>query len=164
MDGPFDTDAGWQPLSPRYAPARALSSALLNGVFSVIAIAAATIVQPPSMSWLAWLVAIGTLGWTVWRGIRAWRWVQAFGYQRRQDDLLIRSGLWSRALIAVPYGRMQAVRVHSGPLDRLWGLARVTLVTASAESAATIPGLADSEARRLRDELIEAGETLALPL
>lgn len=164
MDGLFDTGEQWRRLSPRYAPARAVSTGLSNLVLTAGAVVASVLLQPPSMPWLTWLIAGVGLAWTAWRMISSWRWVHAFGYLQRDQDLLIRSGLWSRQLTAVPYGRMQVVRVHSGPLDRLWRLARVTLVTASADSMATIPGLPEAEAIRLRDDLIEAGETLALPL
>lgn len=164
MDGLFDTGEQWQRLSPRYAPARAVSAGLSNLVLSAGAVVVTVWLQPPSLPWLVWLIGGAGLVWTAWRVVSAWRWVHAFGYLQRDQDLLIRSGLWSRDLTAVPYGRMQVVRVHSGPLDRLWGLARVTLVTASAESMATIPGLPEAEASQLRDALIEAGETLALPL
>lgn len=164
MDGLFDTGEQWQRLSPRYAPARALSTGLSNLVLGAGAVVATIVFQPPSMPWLAWLIGGGALVWTVWRAVSSWRWVGAFRYLRRDRDLLIRTGLWNRELTVVPYGRMQVVRVQSGPLDRVWGLARVTLVTASADSMATIPGLPEAEASRLRDALIEAGETLALPL
>lgn len=164
MDGLFDTGEQWQRLSPRHAPARALSSGLSNLVLSAGAVVATVLFQPPSTPWLAGLIGGVGLVWTVWRMVSAWRWVHAFGYLLRNQDLLIRTGLWNRQLTAVPYGRMQVVRVHSGPLDRWLGLARVTLVTASADSMATIPGLPEAEAIRLRDALIEAGETLALPL
>ena len=64
-----------------------------------------------------------------------------------------------RSLVAVPYGRMQLVEVNSGPLERAFGLATVTLKTASPETNATIPGLDPTEAARLRDRLTELGET-----
>jgi len=63
-----------------------------------------------------------------------------------------------RNLVVVPYGRLQFVDVHAGPLDRLAGVARVQLHTASASSDAAIPGLAPAEASRLRDRLAARGE------
>jgi len=66
-----------------------------------------------------------------------------------------------RSLVAVPYGRMQLVEVGSGPLERAFKLATVTLKTASPETGATIPGLAPEEAARLRDRLTKLGEAHA---
>ena len=52
-------------------------------------------------------------------------------------------------------------RSSPGPLERAFGLATVTLKTASAETNASIPGLAPDEATRLRDRLTELGEAHA---
>jgi membrane protein YdbS with pleckstrin-like domain len=89
---------------------------------------------------------------------RNWR---SWGYVEREDDLYITHGVMFRNLIAVPYGRMQLVEVESGPLERAYGLASVTLKTASPETGARIPGLTPEEATRLRDRLTELGEAHA---
>jgi uncharacterized protein len=89
---------------------------------------------------------------------RTWR---SWGYVEREDDLYITRGVLFRSLVAVPYGRMQLVEVASGPLERAFGLATVTLKTASAETNASIPGLTPDEATRLRDRLTELGEAHA---
>ena len=86
---------------------------------------------------------------------------RSWGYVEREDDLYITHGVLFRSLVAVPYGRMQLVEVESGPLERAFGLATVTLKTASPETNAAIPGLAPEEAARLRDRLTELGEAQA---
>jgi membrane protein YdbS with pleckstrin-like domain len=53
---------------------------------------------------------------------------------------------------------MQYVDVYAGPVDRIFGLAKVQLHTASARSDAYIPGLSPQEAARLRDRLASRGE------
>ena len=151
----------WQRLEPRAANARALDTAIGNLLWLVPAVVATWLFLP-------WWVPVlaGGLGLLllVWATIRAWRWTRAFGFAEREHDLVIATGLWSRKLAVIPYSRMQSVQVHSGPIDRLWGIARVSLVTASVETRATIPGLAEADATALRDRLIVAGEEQALPL
>jgi membrane protein YdbS with pleckstrin-like domain len=88
------------------------------------------------------------------------RWL-AWGYAERDEDLLVRRGVFVRRTSVVPYGRMQYVDVTAGPLDRRLGLARVTLHTAAAASDASIPGLPAAEATRLRDRLAALGEARA---
>lgn len=162
MDDLFAPVSGaWQRLAPRAANARAVDTAIGNLIWLAAAVVAAAIFLP---GWVPWLVAGVGVVWLVYITVRAWRWTRAFGYAERDADLLIRTGLWSRKLVAIPYSRMQSVRVTSGPIERLWGLARVSLVTASVETGATIPGLEGADATRLRDRLIEAGESQALPL
>ncbi|MGC3953773.1 MAG: PH domain-containing protein [Propionicimonas sp.] len=165
MDSLFQPpDGTWQRLAPRAAPARALATAVGSLVVLVPAVVAGWLFLPGWLGWVPWTVTGVGLVWLGWMTIRAWRWARAFGYAEREADLLITSGLWSRQLVAIPYSRMQSVQVRSGPLERLWGLSRVSLVTASIETSATIPGLEAAVATALRDRLIEAGEAQALPL
>lgn len=86
---------------------------------------------------------------------RRWR---AWGYCEREDDLLVRRGVLVRRLTVVPYGRMQFVDVVSGPLERRFDLAGVTLHTAAAATRVHVPGLPLEEAARLRDRLAALGE------
>ncbi|MGC9665699.1 PH domain-containing protein [Planosporangium sp. 12N6] len=87
------------------------------------------------------------------RSVRSWR------YAERDDDLLVRHGLFIRTLSIVPYARMQFVDVTAGPMERMFGLATVTMHTAAAASDARIPGLPAAEAARLRDRLSSLGDT-----
>lgn len=165
MDSLFHPPTGtWQRLDPRAAPSRALSVALGGLIWVVPAVVASWLFLPHWISWAPWAVVGAGLAWLIWTTLRAWRWARAFGYAERESDLIITLGLWSRRLVAIPYSRMQSVQVRSGPLERLWGLSRVSLVTASIETSATIPGLEAAAAAGLRDRLIEAGEAQALPL
>ena len=157
----FTPNAAWQRLPPAYAKVRRLGALISNLITTVLATLGALFFL--DWPWAVGLAAAG-LGWTVWRVLRAGRWVRAFGYAERAEDLLITQGLWNRRLTAIPYGRMLSVNVESGPIDRAWGLAKVELVTASVQSAGQIPGLPQPEAAALRDRLIAAGETQALPL
>jgi membrane protein YdbS with pleckstrin-like domain len=101
------------------------------------------------------LLPAALVGWG-WRVIgRNWA---SWRFAEREDDLLLVHGvLWRRQLV-VPYGRMQAVDVEAGPLERAFGVASVQLHTAAPFSAARIPGLLPAEAERLRDALAERGE------
>ena len=108
--------------------------------------------------WLVTLIAVATVALAVW----VWTWAarnQAnWGYAENDDDLLVTSGVMFKRLVAVPYGRMQFVDVNAGPVQRAFGIATVSLHTASTETAADIPGLLADEATRLRNRLTELGE------
>ncbi|SER08018.1 PH domain-containing protein [Microlunatus flavus] len=149
----------WQRLSPRWVSLRRLTTLLVAPL--VLSVPALVVGLAFDLWWLAgilWGLAavIVVVRWfLVRRTYRSW------GYVEREDDLYITSGVLFRSLIAVPYGRMQLVEVASGPLERAFGLATVTLKTASAETDASIPGLDPAEAARLRDRLTELGEAQA---
>ena len=160
MDDLFAPPAyAWQRLSPRYMSLRRVTTLVAAPL--VLSVPALVVGLAFDLWWLAaifWGVAavIVVVRWVlVGRTYRSW------GYVEREDDLYITSGVLFRSLVAVPYGRMQLVEVASGPLERSFGLATVTLKTASAETDASIPGLEPAEAARLRDRLTELGEAQA---
>ncbi|MGC0421329.1 PH domain-containing protein [Embleya sp. AB8] len=148
-------DLDWRSVSEQLYTMR---RALLLGVCALLAILGGGL-----LGWLvAWwaglvpvLVAIGVGAWgvpAIGRNQRSWR------YAERADDLLIEHGVLFRRLVVVPYGRMQFVDVAAGPLERRFGIATVTLHTASASSDAVVRGLPPTEAGRLRDRLAALGE------
>jgi membrane protein YdbS with pleckstrin-like domain len=149
----------WKRLSPKFRWMRILTSLIVTPVIFTIA---ALIVGVSSGKWwisaVIWAAAIVIVIIRVPFVTRSWR---SWGYVERDDDLYITHGVMFRNLVAVPYGRMQLVEVESGPLERAFGLASVTLKTASPETGARIPGLTPEEATRLRDRLTELGEAHA---
>ena len=113
--------------------------------------------QAEISSALAIRLALLGLVYAAWQWFRVARWVRAWGYAERESDLYLTHGLWFKELTVVPYGRMQAVKVESGPLARSLGLANIELVTASLQSSARIPGLPKADAEQLRDRLTAIG-------
>ncbi len=147
----------WKRLSPNYRSLRRLTTLLITPIlFSIPAILVGALTGLWWISAIVWGVAAIIVVLRLALVERNWR---SWGYVERGDDLYITNGVLFRTLIAVPYGRMQLVEVASGPLERAFGLASVSLKTASAETNATIPGLTPEEAARLRDRLTELGES-----
>lgn len=145
----------WRRLHPRYATLLRIGMAVSwTVVFAV----------PAVLAWflLDWRWTLGIAA--VWAAVLVWRLVRAealwrsWGYAELADDLYVTHGILFRSLTAVPYGRMQVVEIESGPIERSLGLATVKLVTAAANTDATIPGLPPEEAARLRDRLTALGE------
>jgi hypothetical protein len=85
--------------------------------------------------------------------------VKAIGYALRSDDVVFRRGIIFQRLVAVPYGRLQLVDVARGPVARVLGLSKLSLVTAAASTGVSIPGLPADTAEELRDHLIALAET-----
>ncbi len=160
MDDLFAPPAeDWQPIAPQWKSLRRLTTVLFAPiVFTIAAVLIGLLSGQWWISGIVWalvaVIVVIRLGLTG-RSYRSW------GYALRDDDLFITHGWFYRNLIAVPYGRMQAVEVTSGPLERAFGLATVQLITASPQSNAQIVGLTHDEAVRLRDRLTRLGETQA---
>ena len=150
-------DGEWQRVSPKLATARRIVLIPVPSVLALLAVVGAVIASDVGIRIVLVGIAIPAFGVAAW----LWRWsgrnAASWGYLEAEDDLLVTGGVWFRRLVAVPYGRMQFVDVQAGPLDQRFGIASVTLHTASTETAATIPGLPAAEAARLRDRLTEMG-------
>jgi membrane protein YdbS with pleckstrin-like domain len=87
--------------------------------------------------------------------VLAWR---HYKYAVREHDLLVQSGVLFRRWSAIPLGRIQHVDTRQGPIERALGLSRLLVYTAAGMSAdGSIPGLADEDVQRLRDELARRG-------
>ena len=157
MDDLFAPPVGeWQRVSPKLSSVRRIYIVVLTVLFAAIAIV--TIAVTLQWLWLEAIIAILAIAGAGW----GWSWAArnraSWGYAEREDDLLVTSGVMFKRLVAVPYGRMQFVDVNAGPIHRAFGIATVSLHTASPETAADIPGLPADEATRLRNRLTELGE------
>lgn len=157
MDDLFAPVSGqWKPVAPQLATVRRIL--LVGAAGLVLLVGVGLLLVLPDRAWIGGAVTVLALVGGAW----AWVWAErnrlSWGYAEDADDLLVTRGVMFRRLVAIPYGRMQFVDVQAGPLERAFGIATVTLHTASAETAADIPGLRAEEATRLRNRLTELGE------
>jgi len=151
---PFDpVDVTWQRVSTKLAAARRISALLVLAVPTAVSVVLAVLVD--GRFWWATAVAAVIAVWSWWL---IGRQVRAIGYAEREDDLVVRRGIMWRYVVVVPYGRLQYVDVEAGPVDRLFGIAKVQLHTASASTDAAIPGLPPVEAARVRESLSARGQ------
>ncbi|MET0928872.1 MAG: PH domain-containing protein [Aeromicrobium sp.] len=158
MDDLFSPAGGsWQAVSPRLASVRRILVGGWAALFVVIGVVLLLVL--PDLWWIGMLVAVLAVAGAAWGWVWAGRNQRSWGYSENADDLLVTSGVMFKRLVAIPYGRMQFVDVEAGPIDRAFGIAKVTLHTASTETAADIPGLPADEATRLRNRLTELGES-----
>jgi len=152
----------WQRVSPRYVTVRLAEWALGNLVAVLVLSAPLVFVilgwwsWPPL--WLAVTVPAAMLVLALWLLVLIPRQVRAIGYAERDEDLLVRGGIFFQRTMAVPYGRMQYVDIAVGPVERALGLCTLKLHTASPGTNARLPGLPAAEGARLREELTARGE------
>lgn len=107
-------------------------------------------------SWghLLWLVAALAVvalffQWLAWR---------SFTYGVGVHDLVIQSGLLTRTRRSIPFDRIQDVDIERGPLQRLFGLAKIRIETGgSGKDEGVIDSVTLAEADRLR-AAVRAGQ------
>ncbi|MCU0231740.1 MAG: PH domain-containing protein [Acidobacteria bacterium] len=130
-----------------------IATPIVGLVASVLARALQEAVRLPLPWWSIGLVVaplwLAFHWWLAGRRFAAWR------YALAPDELSVEHGVFWRLARTVPRVRIQHVDVHSGPLDRAYGLAQISIYTAgSAGAVETIPGLAPETAEALRDALL----------
>lgn len=78
----------------------------------------------------------------------------ARGYQVSSDRLRVVRGIMWRSDTVVPFGRVQHIDVDQGPLDRMFGIATLTVHTAGSHNASVqLPGLGLEVANDMREEI-----------
>ncbi|CAN5405254.1 hypothetical protein BH24ACT12_BH24ACT12_02140 [soil metagenome] len=163
MDAVFDVPgAPWVAVSPALATVRRAVLGLTVAPVVAVVLAAAVVSPELLVVWVPVLVAVLVAGavafWGLARNAASW------AYAERDEDLFVRHGILVRRLEVVPYGRMQLVEVSSGPLQRRFAIASLTLHTAAPGTDARILGVPADEASRLRDRLTALGEAQAAGL
>lgn len=77
-----------------------------------------------------------------------------WSYRTAEDRLQVVRGILFRSDTVVPFGRVQHIDVHQGPLERAWQLGSLTLFTAGTHNASvTLPGLPHGEALAMREAI-----------
>jgi membrane protein YdbS with pleckstrin-like domain len=157
VDDLFTPPSGnWQRVSPKLATIRRILILIPTAVIALVGVL--LLLMLSDLRWIGALLIALALAVALWGWLWAGRNQRSWGYAENDDDLLVTSGVMFKRLVAIPYGRMQFVDVEAGPLARAYGVATVTLHTASTETAADIPGLPAAEATHLRNRLTELGE------
>lgn len=67
-----------------------------------------------------------------------------------ERQIEVRRGAMFRTELTIPYHRVQHVDVSAGPLEQLFGLRSLTLVTAASTISGAIAGIEPDEADRVR--------------
>lgn len=149
----FGDDARWRPVSASLATVRLIGLGAVVLPLLVLVVVLGILASPWVLLGLLVLLVVGIWGaWVVVRQVSAASWVEL------EEELVIRRGRLFRSLVSIPYGRLQYVDLHSGPLTRAFGIASVEIHTASPASGGTIPGLPLAEAEALRARLAARGE------
>jgi len=151
-------------LDPRVVPLDRLAGYIFTGILSGFIALAALIAWLAADSW--WLPVAITVAWPVvtagvlWLSY-AWPAIDYRHYFYCVDErgIEIRHGVFWRSVENVPRSRVQHIDVSQGPLERRFGLGKLSIYTAGTEYAlVALRGLTHERALRIRDHLLP-GET-----
>ena len=150
MDAPEDNGDALTPLHPNYVKVVRLATLVAALPFVVVALVLEFAGTLPHGAFLAPVLLV-----VLWLIIRVpLRRYQARGYQLGPDRLRVVRGLLFRSDTVVPFGRVQHIDVHQGPIARAYGLGTLVLHTAGTHNASvSLPGLAHADALAMREEI-----------
>ena len=126
----------------------ALAQAALLAVVPIVLAGPFDLFDLPWWVWLLGGLALATYVAVVPR----WRYL-VHRWEVTETAVYTQTGWWARERRIAPMSRIQTVDHVEGAISRLFGLATVTVTTASAAGALAISGLDKDVARRLVDEL-----------
>jgi membrane protein YdbS with pleckstrin-like domain len=132
-----------------------LESALTLGVLLVVAYVWAPFDVRPWMP-----AAVGALLAAYVLVVPAWKYA-VHRWEVTDTAVYTQTGWWTRERRIAPLSRIQTVDYAEGALERVFGLASVTVTTASAAGALEIAALDQERARRLAEELTLKADSVA---
>ena len=138
------------PLHPNYVKVVRLGTLLFVLPFAIGALAMEIAGVLPRGAFLVPVLLLA-----IWLIVRApLRRYHARGYQMGGDRLRVVRGLLFQSDTVVPFGRVQHIDVHQGPIERAYGLGTLVLHTAgNHNSSVSLPGLAHGDALAMREEI-----------
>jgi membrane protein YdbS with pleckstrin-like domain len=126
----------------------AVVQAVVLSVVPVVLVGPVDVMDVPWWSWVLWVLVLAAYVAVV----PTWRYL-VHRWEVTDTAVYTQTGWWARERRIAPMSRIQTVDHVEGAISRLFGLATVTVTTASAAGALEISGLDKDVARRLVDEL-----------
>lgn len=153
----------WVPAASRYLTVRYIHtlSALAFPILAGVALyCAGAFFGGPEALRIVGLVVVAVFGlWGLWWILTTPRRTRALGYALESNHLMARRGIVFRSMSSMPYGRIQYVDVDSGPLERMCGVARLTVRTAGTTTGTMVLfGIPLNVAEELRADLVRRAD------
>jgi hypothetical protein len=153
---PQSKDVILQPIEPTYLKVLQLTWLITFGIILIATVALFCFIDDWHNYWAMGIAALAycimvTL--TVIIGTGSFK---RKSYAVREHDILYKNGWIFQDFHVVPFNRIQHVVVNSGPIDRKFKLASLTLYTAAAETGdISIPGLQQEAAEQLKSFILQ---------
>ena len=145
-------------VSPKARQMWLLSSFLGAASLFLVLLLVAYVWAPFEIRW--WVTVLAGIVLAAWVAVvPAWRYA-VHRWEVTDTAVYTQVGWWTRERRIAPMSRIQTVDYSEGAIERLFGLASVTVTTASAAGALAIGGLDKPRAQQLAEELTRKADTV----
>lgn len=148
---PSVEEVSFTPLEKAYLTVETITFGIIMGIITVLGLVSFLIMDEPTEPLIVVSVVLGYI--VFWIVVLAAIQIsyKYSGYALREKDLLYRSGWLNRKTRIVMINRIQHISVQSGPLERKFGLASVSVFTAGSTAADfTIKGINEEIAQKIK--------------
>ncbi len=154
------------PLDPQFISFSRTTGFIFTTILTLGGLVACLIVwRSQGLNWVTilvlscYLILVSASAWSSW----SWPAIEFRNVKWRLDStgLEIHRGVFWRHQIAIPIARLQHADISQGPVQRRYGLSKLTIFTAGTSHASIeLDGLSLDSATWLRDQLIRQREAL----
>ena len=143
-------------VSPRARLMWQLGSSI-EGLVMVVALSVFAVTTDAVRWWMVLALVLAVVAYVA--VVPQWRYL-VHRWEATETAVYTQTGWWARERRIAPMSRIQTVDYAEGAIARLFGLASVTVTTASAAGAISIDGLDRQVARRLVDDLTRQADAV----
>ena len=129
----------------------------IEGAVLVVIVGVLALATDAVRWWMVLGVALAVIAYVA--VVPQWRYL-VHRWEATDTAVYTQTGWWARERRIAPMSRIQTVDYAEGAIARLFGLASVTVTTASAAGALSIDGLDRQVARRLVDDLTRQADAV----
>lgn len=150
-------DVEWIPLNKKYLPISLLGTwifgFILTGIFLGVNLFNSSLIENKIVMWSivgAFIFLFSLISTISFFGFKH------KAYALREHDILYKSGLIFRKIIALPFNRIQHSEINQGPIERNFDLANLNVFTAGGHNSdMSIPGLLHDDAQNIKTFIME---------
>lgn len=147
-------DVRFENISPKYKIVVLLHYAILIVCFVILLFIVFWLNDEPWNNTYQYILVLGLVFLFILLGINIWS-MRYWGYALRENDMLYRSGIFSKSVKIIPFTQVQHVDIKEGILSRVFGLSSIALHTAGVGEGLRIPGVENRKITSIQEYISE---------
>lgn len=143
-DLPDWRDVQFEHISPKYKTVVLIQYVILITVFLIILFGVFWLNDDPCNRTYLYILFGGLTFFILLLILSVWS-LRYWGYGLREQDILYRSGIFTKSIKIIPFKQIQHVDIKEGAISRLFNLSSIELHTAGAGEGLKVPGIESTQ-------------------